>query len=120
MILSSRTENENANFVMPADSLSDPERFNVQRPFPQIGTRNPEQRSTQVRKDASGNIHVNLDSSTPCWNDANRGTLLEMTEVSEPRIFKAVFYRSAMDTVASWLNLPHLAYGHFRRLNNML
>ena len=23
----------------------------------------------QVRKDASGNIHVNLDSSTPCWND---------------------------------------------------
>jgi hypothetical protein len=24
----------------------------------------------QVRKDASGNIHVNLDSSTPCWNDA--------------------------------------------------
>jgi hypothetical protein len=24
----------------------------------------------QVRKDASGNIHVNLGSSTPCWNDA--------------------------------------------------
>ena len=23
----------------------------------------------QVRKDACGNIHVNLDSSTPCWND---------------------------------------------------
>jgi hypothetical protein len=23
----------------------------------------------QIRKDASGNIHVNLDSSTPCWND---------------------------------------------------
>jgi hypothetical protein len=23
----------------------------------------------QVRKDASGNIHGNLDSSTPCWND---------------------------------------------------
>jgi hypothetical protein len=48
------------------------------------------------------------------------GALLEMTEVSEPRIFKAAFYRSAMDTVASWLNLPHLAYDHFRRLNNML
>jgi len=24
----------------------------------------------QVRKDGSGNVHVNLDSSTPCWNDA--------------------------------------------------
>ena len=23
----------------------------------------------QVRKDASGDIHFNLDSSTPCWND---------------------------------------------------
>jgi len=24
----------------------------------------------QVRKDASGNVHVNLDSSSPCLNDA--------------------------------------------------
>ena len=24
----------------------------------------------QVRTDASGDIHVSLDSSTPCWNDA--------------------------------------------------
>ena len=23
----------------------------------------------QVRKDAFGDVHVNLDSSTPCWND---------------------------------------------------
>jgi hypothetical protein len=23
----------------------------------------------QARKDASGDVHVNLDSSTPCWND---------------------------------------------------
>jgi hypothetical protein len=27
----------------------------------------------RVRKDASGNIHVGLDSSTPCWNDAVEG-----------------------------------------------
>jgi len=27
----------------------------------------------QVRKDASGDIHVNLGSSTPCWNDAKEG-----------------------------------------------
>jgi hypothetical protein len=24
----------------------------------------------QVRVDVSGDIHVNLDSSTPCWNDS--------------------------------------------------
>jgi hypothetical protein len=26
------------------------------------------------RKDASEDIHVNLDSSAPCWNDAMRGS----------------------------------------------
>jgi hypothetical protein len=34
----------------------------------------------QVRKDASGNIHVNPDSSTPCWNDAIEGVLHKLTE----------------------------------------
>jgi hypothetical protein len=28
----------------------------------------------QIRKDASGDIHVSLDSSTPCWNDAIEGS----------------------------------------------
>jgi len=41
----------------------------------------------QVRKDASGNVRVNLDSSTPCWNDAIERSLLEVTEVPPPRIF---------------------------------
>jgi hypothetical protein len=27
----------------------------------------------QARKDASGNIHVNLDSRPPCWNDGIGG-----------------------------------------------
>jgi hypothetical protein len=36
---------------------------------------------TQVRKDASGDIHVNLDSSTPCWNDTIEG-LFELTEAA--------------------------------------
>ncbi|HEY6364791.1 MAG TPA: hypothetical protein VI585_08370 [Candidatus Binatia bacterium] len=40
-----------------------------------------------VRKDASGDIHVNLDSSTPCWNDAIEG-LFELTETATLRIFK--------------------------------
>ena len=30
----------------------------------------------QVRKDASGDVHVNLDSSTPCWNDVIEGFYL--------------------------------------------
>ena len=30
----------------------------------------------QVRKGASGDIHVNLDSSTPCWNDGIEGFCL--------------------------------------------
>jgi hypothetical protein len=30
----------------------------------------------QVRQDASGNVHVNLDSSTPYWNDAIEGFYL--------------------------------------------
>jgi hypothetical protein len=28
----------------------------------------------QALKDASGNIHVDLDSSIPCWNDAIEGS----------------------------------------------
>jgi hypothetical protein len=32
---------------------------------------------TQVRKDASGDIRVNLDSSTPCWNDGIEGFCLK-------------------------------------------
>ena len=50
MTLRSPTEDENAEFVMPAWIAG-----------------------IQVRKDASGDIHVNLDSSTPCWNDAIEG-----------------------------------------------
>jgi hypothetical protein len=30
----------------------------------------------QVRTDASGGIHVGLDSSTPCWNDTIKGLYL--------------------------------------------
>jgi len=42
----------------------------------------------QVRKDASANIHVSLDSSIPCWNDAIEGALLEVIEVSLPPYFR--------------------------------
>ena len=37
---------------------------------------------------ASGDIHVSLDSSAPCWNDAIEAALLEVTEGPLPRIFK--------------------------------
>jgi hypothetical protein len=42
----------------------------------------------QVCKDASGNIHVNLDSSTPCWNDAIEGFCFKLIEAPPPRIFE--------------------------------
>jgi hypothetical protein len=35
----------------------------------------------QARKDASGDIHVDLDSSPPFWNYAIVGGLLELKEV---------------------------------------
>jgi hypothetical protein len=57
MILRSPTEDENTDFVMPAWIAG-----------------------IQARRDASGNVHVNLDSSTPCWNDATERTLLKLTE----------------------------------------
>ena len=38
----------------------------------------------QVRKDASGDIHVNLDFSTPCWNDVIEGVVLELTGIPPP------------------------------------
>ena len=65
MSLRSPTDNENADFVMPAWIAG-----------------------IQVRKDASGDIRVNLDSSTPCWNDAIERTLLEVTEVPLPPYFQ--------------------------------
>jgi len=46
MILRSPTENENAAFVIPAWIAG-----------------------IQVRKDASEDVRVTLDSSNPCWND---------------------------------------------------
>ena len=42
----------------------------------------------QVRKDATGDIHVNLDSSTPCWNDVLELFCLKLIEVPLPRVFK--------------------------------
>jgi hypothetical protein len=62
MILRSPTDNENTDFVMPAWIAG----------------------IHQVRKDASEDIRVDLDSSTPCWNDATAGALLEPTEVRPP------------------------------------
>ena len=53
MSLRSPTEDENAGFVMPAWIAG-----------------------IQARKDASGDIHVDLDSSAPCWNDAIKGLYL--------------------------------------------
>src|SRR4029077_19520234 len=37
-------------------------------------------------QDASGDIHVSLDSSAPCWND-NRGVVLKLTEAPSTSVF---------------------------------
>ena len=60
-MLTPSAETENAFFVMPAWIAG-----------------------IQARKDASGDIHVNLDSSTPCWNDEIDRDLLEVTELIPP------------------------------------
>jgi hypothetical protein len=65
MILRSPTENGNKDIVMPARMAG-----------------------IQVRLEASGDIHVNLDSGPPCWNDAIEGVLLKLTEAPPPRILK--------------------------------
>jgi hypothetical protein len=53
----------------------------------------------QARTDASGNIHVSLDSSAPCWNDATKTTLLKLTKSELTPIFKEareVYSRAAV------------------------
>ena len=42
----------------------------------------------QARKDALETSIVDLDSSTPCWNDANERALLEVTEITAPGILE--------------------------------
>jgi hypothetical protein len=69
MILGSLTEDENSEFVMPAWIAG-----------------------IQARKDASGDIHVGLDSSAPCWNDALEGPLLQTGRNWFSDIFKGVFH----------------------------
>jgi hypothetical protein len=34
----------------------------------------------QIRKDASGDIHVDLDSSLPCWNDGIEDRCFKLSE----------------------------------------
>jgi hypothetical protein len=49
----------------------------------------------QVRMDASGDIRVNLDSSTPCWNDADEGSA-QTDRGPSGRIFKGAFVVSLL------------------------
>jgi hypothetical protein len=38
----------------------------------------------QIRKDASGDIHVDLDSSPPCWNDGIDGLYFSTLTSARP------------------------------------
>jgi hypothetical protein len=57
MRLRSPTEHEKPAFVMPAWIAG-----------------------IQIRKDASGDIHVDLDSSLPCWNDGIEDRCFKLSE----------------------------------------
>jgi len=57
MSLRSPTEHEKPAFVMPAWTAG-----------------------IQIRKDASGDIHVDLDSSLPCWNDEIEDRCFKLSE----------------------------------------
>jgi hypothetical protein len=88
-ILRSPTENEDADFVMPAWMAG-----------------------IQIRKDASENVHVNLDSSTPCWKDATEEALIEVTEVllpvftKNPQSFRVTFSLSYYIVQTRFLTVP--------------
>jgi hypothetical protein len=42
----------------------------------------------QARKDASGDIRVDLDSSPPCWNDGTEARCFKLNETTFSDIFK--------------------------------
>ena len=64
MSLRSPTEDKNAQFVMPAWIAG-----------------------IHLRKDASGDVHVGLDSSAPCWNDGIERPLRSFERNSSRDIF---------------------------------
>ena len=85
MSLRSLQRMKSVDLVMPA--IRSGSKFKVQgstspTPNSELGTRNSEQRRIQFRKDASEDIRVDLDSSTPCWNDAIGGALLNDRSLS--------------------------------------
>ena len=89
MSLGSPPENENGDFVMPAWLLRC-SGFRV--PSSELGGADVEpstlnferlqiwRTGIQIRKDAFGDVHVNLDSSAPCWNDA-----VERSSLNSPK-----------------------------------
>jgi len=42
----------------------------------------------QVCKDASGDIHVDLDFSPPCWNDGIEGRSIKLSATRSPTFSK--------------------------------
>ena len=70
MILRSPTKDEKSEFVMPAWMAG-----------------------IQVRKDASGDVHVGLDSSAPCWNDGIERPLRSFERT--PLVNDAIFSKKA-------------------------
>jgi hypothetical protein len=65
-------------------------------------------------QDASGDIHVSLDSSAPCWND-NRGVVVKLTEAPSTSVFSKESYSSVCILVSGGIKaLALLLQFHFK------
>jgi hypothetical protein len=60
-------------------------------------------------QDASGDIHVGLDSSTPCWNDVIKD--LELTEASLPSSKEITKDTKGSDILTDKLRSLHVIRG---------
>jgi hypothetical protein len=69
----------------------------------------------QVCTDASGNVHVSLDSSTPCWNDAIEGFCFKLTGAPPPRIFEGGIFMK-VETIRAGGSSIHIAVVDVARL----
>src|SRR5262245_6401682 len=73
----------------------------------------------QIRRDASGDIHFVLDSSTPCWNDAIEEFTMTDRGPSGPRIFKGDTKSTKKDFSTKVRQPPRLSFPLCQSRNEM-
>src|SRR5262249_30568958 len=70
-------------------------------------------------QDASGDIHVGLDSSTPSWNDAIEEFTMTDRGPSGPRIFKGDTKSTKKDFPNKVRQIPRLSFSLCQRRDEM-